>query len=165
MKILFKNTEEIKGKIVGDYGWIYEIELEAGGVIIVSKADITIVESVAVWVETWCKAVWGVIFSDCFMCCWDLYNNEIMAYQLARNTETIFIISTLTQAIPKEKYVKSVISPTIVPVCWSEIFHNLIKYLLVKETKIKWNKIYSNYNNWINPRNKNEDPLVFPGEK
>ncbi|TCN19736.1 hypothetical protein [Mesobacillus foraminis] len=48
MKILFKNTEEIKGKIVGDYGWMYEIELAAGGVMIVSKADITFVESVAV---------------------------------------------------------------------------------------------------------------------
>jgi hypothetical protein len=44
MKILFKNTQEIKGKIVGDYAKMYEIELEAGGVMLVSKDDITIVE-------------------------------------------------------------------------------------------------------------------------
>jgi transposase InsO family protein len=39
----------------------------------------------------------------------DLYNNEIIAYQMARNTETIFVINTVKQAIQKEKDAKSVI--------------------------------------------------------
>ena len=44
MKFLYKKTEEIKGKIVGDYANMFEIEIEVGGVMLVSKADIIIVE-------------------------------------------------------------------------------------------------------------------------
>ncbi|MBD1383637.1 IS3 family transposase [Metabacillus arenae] len=39
----------------------------------------------------------------------DLYNNEIIAYEMARNTETIFVIKTVSQAIQKEKDVQGVI--------------------------------------------------------
>ncbi|WP_230127473.1 IS3 family transposase, partial [Bacillus sp. CECT 9360] len=39
----------------------------------------------------------------------DLYNNEIIAYEMGRNTETILVIKTVYQAIQKEKDVQGVI--------------------------------------------------------
>jgi putative transposase len=39
----------------------------------------------------------------------DLYNNEIVACEMARNTETIFVIKTVYQAIQKKKDVQGVI--------------------------------------------------------
>jgi len=39
----------------------------------------------------------------------DLYNNEIIAYEMSKNTETLLVIKTVYQAVQKEKDVQNVI--------------------------------------------------------